>query len=84
MFFVHCWVISVVWVFFTAQKDLTTEPLYPLQKVVLNCTQTEFANGQIKWTVDDKDPALNKTRYLISPDNRTLTVINATEQDSGE
>ncbi|KTF74039.1 hypothetical protein cypCar_00037253 [Cyprinus carpio] len=67
----------------SAQKDLTTEPLYPLQKVVLNCTQTEFANGQIKWTVDDKDPALNKTRYLISPDNRTLTVINATEQDSG-
>ncbi|KAL1253903.1 hypothetical protein QQF64_016132 [Cirrhinus molitorella] len=69
-----------------AQSDQTvfvTDRLYPLQKVDLNCTQPDFANGQIKWTVDNNDPALDNTRYLLSNDNRILTVKNASESDSG-
>lgn len=49
----------------------------------LKCEQPDFLNGQIKWIVKN-DTALENTRYLISNDNRTLTVINATENDSGE
>ncbi|XP_016322997.1 uncharacterized protein LOC107673702 [Sinocyclocheilus anshuiensis] len=70
-----------------AQSDqtvFTTDQLYPLQKVDLNCIQPDFAKGQIKWTVDNKDPALDNTRYLLSNDNRTLTVKNANESDSGQ
>ncbi|XP_058610952.1 adhesion G protein-coupled receptor F5-like [Onychostoma macrolepis] len=69
-----------------AQSDqtvFTTDQLYPLQKVDLNCKQPDFAKGQIKWTVDNKDAALDNTKYFISKDNRTLTVKNASESDSG-
>ncbi|XP_043074544.1 adhesion G protein-coupled receptor F5-like [Puntigrus tetrazona] len=65
------------------QIVFTSDQLYPLQKVELNCAQPGFAMGQIKWTVDNKDPALDNTRYFISNDNSTLTVKNATESDSG-
>ncbi|XP_073708873.1 uncharacterized protein [Garra rufa] len=64
------------------QKDLTTNQLYPLQKVDMNCIEPDVG-GQIKWKVDNKDPALDKTRYLLSNDNKTLTVKNASESDSG-
>ncbi|XP_026146675.1 adhesion G protein-coupled receptor F5-like [Carassius auratus] len=64
------------------QRALTTDQLYPLQKVDLKCEQPGFLNGQIKWIVKN-DTALDNTRYLVSNDNRTLTVINATENDSG-
>ncbi|XP_026088661.1 adhesion G-protein coupled receptor F1-like isoform X2 [Carassius auratus] len=70
-----------------AQSDQTVfrpDQLYPLQKVDLNCTQPDFAKGPIKWTVDNKDPALDNTRYLLSNNNSTLTVINASEGDSGQ
>uniref|UniRef100_A0A9J7ZN90 Adhesion G protein-coupled receptor F8 n=1 Tax=Cyprinus carpio carpio TaxID=630221 RepID=A0A9J7ZN90_CYPCA len=70
-----------------AQSDqtvFTTDQLYPLQKVDLNCIQPDFAKGPIKWTVDNKDPALDNTRYLLSNNNRTLTVINASDSDSGQ
>ncbi len=50
----------------------------------LNCIQPDFAKGQIKWTVDNEDPALDNTKYLLSNGNRTLTVKNASESDSGE
>ncbi|XP_058612379.1 adhesion G-protein coupled receptor F1-like isoform X1 [Onychostoma macrolepis] len=69
-----------------AQSDQTnfiSDQLYPLQKVDLNCKQPDFAKGQIKWTVDNEDPALDNTKYLLSNSNRTLTVKSASESDSG-
>ncbi|KAL1253902.1 hypothetical protein QQF64_016131 [Cirrhinus molitorella] len=69
-----------------AQSDqtvFTTDQLYPLQKVELNCIESDFAKQQIKWTVDNKDPALDNTRYLLSNNNRTLTVKNTSISDSG-
>ncbi|XP_050995053.1 adhesion G protein-coupled receptor F5-like isoform X4 [Labeo rohita] len=70
-----------------AQSDQTvfvTDQLYPLQKVDLNCKQTDFASGPIKWKVGDKDPALDTTKYLLSNDNRTLTVKSTSESDSAQ
>ncbi|KAL1253904.1 hypothetical protein QQF64_016133, partial [Cirrhinus molitorella] len=64
------------------QTAFVTDQLYPLQKVDLNCKQPDFTTGQIKWKVDNTDPALDTTRYLLSIDNRTLTVRNASERDS--
>ncbi|XP_067273079.1 adhesion G protein-coupled receptor F4-like [Pseudorasbora parva] len=49
----------------------------------LICTQPVFANGTIKWKVNNKDPALDNTRYIISNNNSTLTVKNISESDSG-
>ncbi|XP_073708874.1 adhesion G protein-coupled receptor F4-like [Garra rufa] len=65
------------------QTVFIADQLYPLQKVDLNCKQPDFANGQIKWKVDNEDPALDTMRYLLSNGNRTLTVKNASESDSG-
>ncbi|KAK7133725.1 hypothetical protein R3I94_015551 [Phoxinus phoxinus] len=64
------------------QKDFTTDELYPLQKLDLNCTPPDFAKG-IKWIVNNKDPALDNTRYIISNNNSTLTLKNVSESDSG-
>ncbi|XP_067273927.1 adhesion G protein-coupled receptor F4-like [Pseudorasbora parva] len=65
------------------QKNFRTDDLYPLQKMDLICTQPVFANGTIKWKVNNKDPALDNTRYIISNNNSTLTVKNISESDSG-
>ncbi len=50
-----------VWFLFTDQTDFISDQLYPLQKVDLNCIQPDFAKGQIKWTLDNKDLALDNT-----------------------
>ncbi|XP_077076292.1 adhesion G protein-coupled receptor F5-like isoform X2 [Siphateles boraxobius] len=65
------------------QKDFTTDELYPLQKLDLNCTYPDFAKGPIKWKVNNKDP-LDNTRYIISNNNSILTVKNTSESDSGQ
>ncbi|KAK9956688.1 hypothetical protein ABG768_014404, partial [Culter alburnus] len=65
------------------QTDFTTGNLYPLQKLDLNCIQPDFAKGPIKWIVNNKDPALDNTRYTLSNNNSTLTVKNTSESDSG-
>ncbi|XP_048063232.1 adhesion G protein-coupled receptor F4-like isoform X2 [Megalobrama amblycephala] len=65
------------------QTDFTTGNLYPLQKLDLNCIQTDFAKGPIKWIVNNKDPALDNTRYTLSNNNSILTVKNTSESDSG-
>ncbi|XP_067239660.1 adhesion G protein-coupled receptor F5-like [Chanodichthys erythropterus] len=64
------------------QTDFTTGNLYPLQKLNLNCTQPDFAKGPIKWIVNNKDPALDNTRYTLSNNNSILTVKNTSESDS--
>ncbi|XP_067273077.1 adhesion G protein-coupled receptor F4-like [Pseudorasbora parva] len=64
------------------QTDFTKDELYPLQTINLNCIQPEFLNGTIKWKVNNKDPALDNTRYIISNNNSTLTVQTASESDS--
>ncbi|XP_051730453.1 uncharacterized protein LOC127502040 isoform X7 [Ctenopharyngodon idella] len=66
------------------QKDFTKDELYPLQKLDLNCIQPDFAKGPIKWMVNNKDPALDNTRYTISNNSSTLTVKNTSESDSGQ
>ncbi|XP_048063223.1 adhesion G protein-coupled receptor F5-like [Megalobrama amblycephala] len=65
------------------QTDFTTGHLYPLQKLDLNCIQPDFAKGPIKWIVNNKDPALDNTRYTLSNSNSILTVKNTSESDSG-
>ncbi|XP_067239663.1 adhesion G protein-coupled receptor F4-like [Chanodichthys erythropterus] len=64
------------------QTVFTTGNLYPLQKLDLNCIQPDFAKGPIKWIVNNKDPALDNTRYTLSNNNSTLTVKNTSESDS--
>ncbi|XP_067273074.1 adhesion G protein-coupled receptor F5-like [Pseudorasbora parva] len=66
------------------QKDFTKDELYPLQTIDLNCIQPDFAKGTIQWKVNNKDPALDKKRYVISNNNSTLTVKTISESDSGE
>ncbi|XP_051500539.1 uncharacterized protein LOC127409770 isoform X3 [Myxocyprinus asiaticus] len=66
----------------TEQTTLSTitGKLYPLQKVELNCAPPESVQGEIKWTVNEKDPA-DSTKYSIV--NRTLIVNSASQSDSG-
>ncbi|XP_067239654.1 adhesion G-protein coupled receptor F1-like [Chanodichthys erythropterus] len=64
------------------QTDFTTGNLYPLQKLNLICTQPDFAKGPIQWIVNNKDPALDNTRYTLSNNNSILTVKNTSESDS--
>ncbi|XP_043074540.1 adhesion G protein-coupled receptor F5-like isoform X2 [Puntigrus tetrazona] len=68
-----------------AQSDqtyFTKDELYPLQKVDLNCKRTDSAKRPIAWTLDNNDLTGN-TKYLLSNDNSTLTMKNASESDSG-
>ncbi|XP_059355275.1 adhesion G protein-coupled receptor F5-like, partial [Carassius carassius] len=64
------------------QTVFTNDQLYPLQRVDLKCNQPDSAEGQIKWTMDNKDLVEN-ANYLISSDKKTLTMLNATEIYSG-
>lgn len=72
-----------MWFLFTDQAVFTTDQLYPLQKVDLKCNRPDSAVGQIKWTMDNKDLAEN-TKYSFSIDKKTLTMLNASEDYSGE
>lgn len=72
-----------MWFLFTEQTVFTNDQLYPLQRVDLKCNQPDSAEGQIKWTMDNEDLVKN-AKYLISSDNKTLTMLNATESYSGE
>ncbi|XDV41530.1 hypothetical protein PO909_010390 [Leuciscus waleckii] len=71
--------ISLVEDAFARSEQNAPKELYPLQKLELNCAK----NGTITWMVNNKDISLDKTKYNISNNNSTLTVINTNEDDSG-
>ncbi|XP_058611010.1 adhesion G-protein coupled receptor F1-like isoform X2 [Onychostoma macrolepis] len=51
--------------------------------MVLKCERPESVAGEMRWTVNGQDPTLNKVKYIISDDRRTLTVNNVNERDKG-
>ncbi|XP_051951855.1 uncharacterized protein LOC127622028 isoform X3 [Xyrauchen texanus] len=57
-----------------------TGKIYPLQNVELNCAPPESVQGEIKWTVNEKDPA-DSTKYTIK--NSTLIVNSPSQSESG-
>ncbi|TRY81992.1 hypothetical protein DNTS_021851, partial [Danionella cerebrum] len=65
-----------------AQSDpynFIKDKVYPFQKMDLSCS----ASGDIKWTVNGKNAALDTSKYALSNNSSTLTVKNLTELDSG-
>ncbi|KAK7133722.1 hypothetical protein R3I94_015548 [Phoxinus phoxinus] len=56
---------------------------YPQQEMLLRCIRPASVEGTMKWTVNNKDPALDSNKYLISNDNSSLTVKNVNEKDKG-
>ncbi|XP_056125058.1 adhesion G protein-coupled receptor F5-like isoform X2 [Rhinichthys klamathensis goyatoka] len=56
---------------------------YPQQNMLLKCIRPASVEGTMKWTVNNNDPALDPSKYLISDDHSSLTVKNVDEKDKG-
>lgn len=66
--------------------DLVQDPgkIYPLQDVQLNCALAAGAKGIVQWQVNGVDPFLNRAKYSVLNNNRTLKVISVSAADAGE